>query len=351
MSGPYLPLLAVATLLTSQSAGIRIITDPVEAEVWHGEIRLGVAGSDGLLLADIPPGKFEITLRKPGFQEVRRTLTVSEGRGTDPLTVLIRLIPASGEPATLPAPPSPSATVSPGTRQPRAEARPQDTQRAADPKGKKRSGPGPGTVALIAGGAAAVALGAAVALKKDPLEIDDDHDGFSEKAGDCNDQDRDVSPSGQFSVSVNTYATDTVNCRSSHAPIEVFATNLSCSAVSITSVTLVEAVTSGRCFGGSQFQIPVVSSSVASAARNHLIARRQFGGTVGCCINGFCGSNGFSCGLVSQYSVQTSAGSRAATFNYVISFPPGFSCPACTSAFGDSSLEKACRPQPFEPFK
>jgi hypothetical protein len=57
-----------------------------------------------------------------------------------------------------------------------------------------------GAILLGVGGAAAAGVAVVVLTKKDPLAVDDDGDGFSEKQGDCNDADRDVHPGGEFQL-------------------------------------------------------------------------------------------------------------------------------------------------------
>jgi hypothetical protein len=168
--------------------------------------------------------------------------------------------------------------------------------------------------------------------KKDPLEVDDDGDGFSEKQGDCNDVDRDVRPGGEFSVTVSPDLVGTINCNAGFMPIQVSATNLSCAAVTVNSVTLNVQPISGGCFSNSPaINIPITSANVASGARQQTVATRQFSGTAGCCPGGVCNGR-FICTFAEIYTVATSTGQRVSNSTFTIDFPNGRSCAACASS-------------------
>jgi hypothetical protein len=189
-----------------------------------------------------------------------------------------------------------------------------------------------GAILLGVGGVAAAGTAVVLLTKKDPLEVDDDGDGFSEKQGDCNDTDREVRPGGEFSVVVSPDVVGTVNCNAGFMPIQVSATNLSCATVSITNITLTIQPIAGGCFTRAPTQdIPVSSGTVGPGARQQTIGTRQFSGAVGCCPGGTC-SGTTTCTFSETYTVMTTTGQRASTFTFSINFPNGRSCPACSSA-------------------
>jgi hypothetical protein len=334
---PLLLLLSTSAAWAAPS-DVRIITEPDGVEVWVGEIRLGVTTRDGLLLTAVQPGSVTYTLRKPGYVQAARTVRV-EDTG-QPLTILVHMTPA--EPGPAPAPTPPSAAGPPaGAAQAPIPAKPATPTGSAErpAKAAKRSH----AVPIVLGvAAAAAAAGAVVVLtKKDPLEIDDDGDGFSEKQGDCNDLDREISPRGEFSFTVNPDVVGSVNCNSGFNRLEIFATNLGCTTVTINSVTLTTFVASGNCFANAPTtNIPVSSPTVGPGSRNLPVASRQFGGTVGCCSGGLCA--GSVCTFGETYTLTTSTGQRSSSNSYSIVFPRGFSCVACPSSL--DATAKYCAP-------
>ena len=290
-----LPVLAL--FLQAPTAAVRIVTDPAGAEVWIGSARMGVTADDGLVLTGLPEGPAELTVRLAGHRDVVRRLTFA-ATDTATETIHVRLTPVGD---------------------------------AGKRKGSKAA-----KVALVAGVAAAAAgAGLALAGGSDPLEEDDDGDGLSERAGDCNDADREVKPGGPFSVTVSTFARDAVHCAAGYAPIEVRGTNLGCETVQVFSVTLTDELIAGGCFGGSSqpFSVPIDARLVGTGMRDHLIARRQFSGTIGCCRRGVCAVES-ACDFASEYAIVTSAGTHFARFTYTVRYPLGPSCPACPEGLG-----------------
>jgi hypothetical protein len=100
------------------------------------------------------------------------------------------------------------------------------------------------TIALIAGGV--VAAGAAVAVAagggdEDPLAVDDDGDGVSENAGDCNDGNAQINPNGQVNFTNARFPTATITCTSGQGPrplnieISVDGVNNRCSAMNVSA--------------------------------------------------------------------------------------------------------------------
>lgn len=334
---------------------VRIITNPEGAEVWFGSVLLGTTTKNGLLLADVPPGAATYSIRKTGYADAERTVQI--GSELEPLVVVIVLTAVSDSASkSEPRPTNPDAAQQP-PQLPEPPPSPQEQQpQPATPKQiavpqvspapqKDRSHTGP--ILLGVGGAAAAAAAVILLTKKDPLEVDDDGDGVAEKQGDCNDSDRQILPGGAFSIKVTADLSGAVNCNTPYSNITVFATNLDCSPVTVSSVTWTSAHTSGSsCFGGNfTTSIQVTTSTVASGTRDGVIATRTVGGLAGCCTRGNCGSFDTTCGWTETYSVVTNRGTFSQPNNYTITFPRGFSCQACTSS---ASLEtRAC--VPFQP--
>jgi hypothetical protein len=82
----------------------------------------------------------------------------------------------------------------------------------ADKAKMKSGGGGGGAAALVVVGLGAAAAGVYVATKKDPADADDDGDGVSENEGDCDDNNRDISPSGGFTLTVDFAWTGSFSC-------------------------------------------------------------------------------------------------------------------------------------------
>jgi hypothetical protein len=99
----------VACLATVASAEqLRVVSDPVEAEVWMGSVRLGTTGVDGLQV-DVSPGTLNVSVRKDGYWPAERKVTVAPGQSP---TLLVQMLPADGSPpapAAAPRPASPAA--------------------------------------------------------------------------------------------------------------------------------------------------------------------------------------------------------------------------------------------------
>jgi hypothetical protein len=82
-----------------------------------------------------------------------------------------------------------------------------------------------------------------LATRKDPLEVDDDRDGFSEKQGDCNDRDSRIHPNGAVTVTSARFETPNFDCpdtgtwTADPAHILVTFANNSCTPLTISSST------------------------------------------------------------------------------------------------------------------
>ena len=61
--------------LTAPSFRVRVLTDPVGADVYIGDLGVGSTTREGLLL-ELPAGSVTISVRKLGYSSVERTLTV-----------------------------------------------------------------------------------------------------------------------------------------------------------------------------------------------------------------------------------------------------------------------------------
>jgi hypothetical protein len=120
------------------------------------------------------------------------------------------------------------------------------------------------TLALIGGGVAAaagVALAAGGGGEPDPAQQDNDRDGFTPAAGDCNDASAAVNPNGTFTLQNARFETTNSTCPNgaSNSPqaiaVVADATNNRCAAVSISAVTLtfVTVETGGVQVPGSEF--------------------------------------------------------------------------------------------------
>jgi hypothetical protein len=323
--------LAVSAFLvlwsTSPYGDLRIVTDPDGAEVWQGVLLLGVTSKNGLKLTGLEPGPLALVIRKEGFAPVEKTVTVETGDETPTLVLKLSR--------------SPDAEVKPS---PAPEASPSPVPPTKGGRSHKGRWLGLGGAA-VAGGAVAV-----LASKTDPLEVDDDHDGLSEKQGDCNDADPQINPSGAFSVAVTPDLTGAVNCNTPTATITVRATNLGCDAVTMNDIAWRSAHVTGDCFGAN-FNVPITLTvtSVPSGSRDLIVATRFLGRTAGCCsgTGGYCGSRDDICGWQETYVVSTSKGQFTHNNSYTITFPAGFSCRECATTSGqavDQSIP-GCRPE------
>ncbi len=241
-----------------------------------------------------------------------------------------------------PAPtPAPAATPAP-------PARP-SPQPAATNGGSRRSHKG----LLLAGVGAAAAAGAVVALaggKVDPLTTDDDHDGFSEKAGDCNDADPAVNPNGGIAFTVDFALAGAFNCSVPNARVQTYTVrNNTCSLVTITSLTYATSG-SGNCTFDTQADLRLSATSVASGASVVIRQGQPAGqGFALCCASYPCRAG--ECTIRDTYTVNTSAGSRTATNSFSVTDLTGRDCRACSDVFspriqGAPGTADACRVDP-----
>lgn len=186
----------------------------------------------------------------------------------------------------------------------------------------RAAGGGIGRLGLVAGGIAVAGGVAALALKKDPLEVDDDKDGFSEKQGDCDDRNAAISPNGRLEFSNARFESTLFNCprASNNADVKAIlfdATNNSCTTSSVSSVsatiTIVTAAGTTN-FSGQTLtfnNVPFSPTSIASAGGG-----QTFRATVNMTCSNF-NTGATRTGIFNDHSgrvtIQSSAGSFTLT--------------------------------------
>jgi len=107
-------ILALLGIIDGETGTLRIHSQPGTEVVWEG-VSLGSTDAGGLLtVSEIPPGTFTLALRKAGFREFQKSVTITGGDTT------------SLEAALQPAGPPPSIKTSPPTKAtaPRKRAEP-----------------------------------------------------------------------------------------------------------------------------------------------------------------------------------------------------------------------------------
>jgi hypothetical protein len=188
------------------------------------------------------------------------------------------------------------------------------------------------TLALIGGGVAAAAAGVAVAAgggEEDPAQQDRDHDGVTPLAGDCNDNDVSVNPSGAVTFSGARFEATTGVCPdgSSNAPVTIVllvdGRNNRCAPVTINSVAVTFTITQVSNVNntvGQQFTFPdqpFSPSTLAAVGRETIRVAPSL-----TCTNPRRNAQGSS-SFDARLSIVTTAGSsEAQTSNvFVTSFP------------------------------
>ena len=301
---------------------VRIVSDPPGAEVWMGAALLGTTDEDGLDIASLAE-PVVLSIRKPGFHSVERDVRPD---AAGPVTVFVRLMAAepvepavSGTPTTRSAPAPPPATgQSPAALAPVA----------------KKGGAGKALPLILGGvGATAVVAGVVVATRKDPLEVDDDGDGFSEKQGDCNDLYRDLKPNGGFEFTIDFAFIGSVSCALRNPRQQTYRVkNNSCSSLNITSLVVSTNIT-GACTGTSTSNLGLSRTSVQPGATEVIrLGASVNAGVSFCCSRYPCISG--SCGTNEQYTLATNAGTQTITNSFITVDPSGFMCPPCAGTIG-----------------
>lgn len=189
------------------------------------------------------------------------------------------------------------------------------------------------TIGLIAGGVVAAGVGVAAAAggggEPDPLTVDNDGDGVSENAGDCNDGNPQIRPGGSLSFAVDFAFTGSVDCGAKNSRAQTYRlSNNSCNAVTVNGLSVASRRVSGNCSVIARTtQLPVQTSSVGPGSttviRTGAAAGSSFPGL--CCFANTCRTG--SCVEQFDYMLTTSAGTFTASNSYTITFPNGRSCP------------------------
>lgn len=99
---------------------------------------------------------------------------------------------------------------------------------------------GGGTAALAVLALGAAGAGVYYATQKDPAAVDDDGDGVSENEGDCDDKNKEISPTGGFNFTMDFAFTGNIGCNQMNPRQQVYRLqNLSCSPLTVESLTQV----------------------------------------------------------------------------------------------------------------
>lgn len=88
-------LLALVGVIDGENAALRIHSQPGVEVFWDG-VSLGSTDAAGMLtVSDIPPGTFKVALRKAGFQDFRKSVTITGSETTS----LEAVLEVAGSPA------------------------------------------------------------------------------------------------------------------------------------------------------------------------------------------------------------------------------------------------------------
>jgi hypothetical protein len=277
---------ALSASATAFATDIQIMTDPEGAEVSQGSMHLGVTTKEGVRVVGVEPGMVSFTISKPGFETVTRVISVESA--TEPLTILVRLVPATPGALTATTPQADaSATPSPVT--PKTTGAPE-----TPPEPKKKGG---SKTALIIIGAAVVA-GGGVALAAGH---------GSNPAGTTTTTT--VPPTASLANLSATVASPqqgtSLNCNQS-AFFTVSLTNTAHALVFVSGVRLHSASVVGNCTGGPDFTYEVTNSQLGTGTADVINNQELFNGGVGCCISRP-GCSG-SCHFQYSFTVLTSVG-------------------------------------------
>ena len=214
---------------------------------------------------------------------------------------------------------------------------------------KVESGGGGAPVALALVALGAAGAGVYVATKKDPLEEDNDGDGLSEKDGDCDDTNKDVSPNGGFNFTMDFAFTGPVGCSQMNPRQQSYRVqNLSCATLTVESLTHTFS-SSGACdTENSTDSLSLLVRTVAPGAT----ATIRTGGAAGtsrtlCCPSGQRVCNTGTCNVAETYTVKTSAGSRSLNNSFAIGVNTPSCLPSCdvpvTWPFAEEETVRATR--------
>jgi PEGA domain len=169
-----LPLSLVAALVRSAAwpapapTVLRIITEPEGAEVFIGNVRLGVTPRSGLKVVTQAAGTIICTIRKEGYAPVERSVTF-ERDARAPLVLRVQLEPATSRTAAAPAESEKALRVPSATAPAPAEPAPGPRSRSSSvvaPSPRSKQGSHKGLILGAVGSAVAGGAGVAVASKR-----------------------------------------------------------------------------------------------------------------------------------------------------------------------------------------
>ncbi len=322
-------LRAVLAVALSASAAafasdIQIVTDPEGADVSQGSMHLGLTTKEGLRVVGVEPGMVTFTISKPGFETVTKVVSVESS--AQPMTVLVRLLPAatSGTAEGTSTSPKPPASPAPNPVPSKTAVAP-ETPPPAKPKG------GSNTALIILGGAAVVGGGVAALAAGH---------GSSTAATTTTTLPPTASLANLSATVTSPQEGAVLNCNQP-AFFTVSLTNTAHALVFITGVRLHQTSVVGACSALPDFTYPVTNSQVGTGTADVLNGQAFFsGGGVGCCPPGVrCGG---SCHVQFSFTVLTSVGEvNAGLIDYSIVFN---GCSVCTSAAGFRAVSCPAKP-------
>jgi hypothetical protein len=207
------------------------------------------------------------------------------------------------------------------------------------------------TIALIAGGVAAAGLGVAAAAggggEEDPRAVDNDGDGASENAGDCNDANPNVRPGGTVGFTVQPAFTGNVACNAQATQPQTYTVaNNSCNTVTVNSLSFTTRRINGNCSTNNEPRnLPLAATSVAPGATTVVRTGPANGNPGLCCPSRNC--NPGLCNVEFSFALSTSAGSFTANASYTINYPRPNSCPASCTNFAFVRAPEAMGDDPW----
>jgi hypothetical protein len=303
-------VVAFGASATAFASDIQIVTDPDGAEVSQGSMHLGVTTKEGLRVVGVDPGMVTFTISKPGFETVTRVLSVESG--TEPITVVVRLLPTTPRPAdATPTTPRQDANPAPSQVTPKTAASPEQS-----PEAKKKSGSNAaliilGGAALVGGGVAALTVG---------------HGSNTVAATTTTTLPPAVSLTNLSATVTSPQNGAVLNCNQP-AFFTVSLTNTAHALVFVSGVRLHQTSVTGACGGLPDFTYAVTNSQVGTGTADVLNNESFSSGGVGCCPGGP-GRCGGSCHVQFSFTVLTSVGEvSAGLIDYGIVFD---GCSVCT---------------------
>jgi hypothetical protein len=172
------------------------------------------------------------------------------------------------------------------------------------------------------------------------LDADNDRDGFSVAAGDCDDSRAAVHPGGDVLFGVDFAFAGTIACSARNPQQQVYrVTNNSCTALSLQALQ-VSLTLGGACSGGQSYTVPLEATQVAPGATAVVRRGAPAGAVTPLCCQSYPCAQG-TCTAALQYALGTSAGTKTVTQSYAISDPSGRDCPICGTIDTDETAREA----------